>query len=114
MALSVRFRQGKAEIFIKKQLIGKGKRRDNLYWLEMKGSNAVANVKKVNDMTNLWHKRFGQLNVNSLLKLQKSNVVEGLNDKIIDELKFCDACAQGKPAVEPFTDTRPRSTKPLK
>ena len=40
-------------------------------------------------------------------------MVEGLKGPLSGQLKFCDTCAQGKPATKPFTGTRPRATQPL-
>ena len=110
----VRFRQGKAEIYLKGKLTGIGQRIGKLYWITLKSTVETANVSQsVADKTDLWHRRLGHINIRSLNEMQKLGMVDGLPDHLSNELKFCDECAQGKMTQLPYSGTRERATRPL-
>ena len=83
--------------------IGSGKLQGKLFSLD-------ANVKhtheaKIADQQteDIWHKRYGHLNHNSLRSLQNNNLVKGMSFKTDDEVKApCDACLKGKQSRNSF------------
>lgn len=65
-------------------------------------SNVVKNAlvaKGVNE-TQLWHLRYGHLNINGLKLLTKKNMVVGLPE--IGELNLCESCIFGKQSRKSF------------
>ena len=110
----ITIKAGQARIYIAGQLIGIAKRNGNLYWLEMTSTLATVNVSAhvVKDIE-LWHRRLGHVNAQSLKSMLKSQVVLGLPKAPFQDLTFCDPCVQAKSTRLPFSDTRTRAARPL-
>nr|GFA41955.1 hypothetical protein [Tanacetum cinerariifolium] len=53
-------------------------------------------AKATSDESNLWHKRLGHVNFNTLNKLVKGNLVRGLSSKVFTNDLTCVACKKGK------------------
>nr|GEX11683.1 putative ribonuclease H-like domain-containing protein [Tanacetum cinerariifolium] len=53
-------------------------------------------VKATIDESNLWHKRMGHINLKTMNKLVKGNLVRGLPSKVFENDKTCVACKKGK------------------
>ena len=62
----------------------------------------------------LWHKRFGHVNKQSLQKLVSDNLVDGLDLDSCKEMSFCEPCVFGKNHRAPFPKKSDRkTTRPL-
>lgn len=68
--------------------------RNRMFPLDVMNVSSKALVVKGDDGTNLWHLRYGHLNVNGLRLLKKKEMVLGLPE--INELEFCEGCVYGK------------------
>lgn len=84
----VEFNDREALIFENNRLIDVGKRNDGLYVisfnrLQSKCSNTSFSI-SCSDKVNIWHKRYGHLNFNSLKHLVEKDMVSGLNLKLCD------------------------------
>ena len=110
----IHFKGGQANVYIKRHLIGTGQRKGDLYWLEMTSTVATANIssRAANEME-LWHRRFGHVNAQSLKAMQKNQHVLGLPKVPFQSIGCCDTCVQSKSTRLPFNDTRTRATRPL-
>lgn len=103
------FEKGTATILHGDDVIGKGILRNGLYWYDFNiNKSSEANVMSCRD-TDIWHKRLGHLNFQSLSKMKK--FVKGIDTKINPE--FCDTCAFAKQCRNPFDGTRTRAKRPL-
>lgn len=52
---------------------------------------------------NIWHRRFGHVNISDLLKM-KNGAVNGLRFKSDDTLHNCESCYKGKQSRKPFNN----------
>lgn len=83
-----------------------------LYSLEFRRRTATANVCQAEKPLQIWHKRLGHLNHDSLKRLP--NLVEGM--KIVgttEHPETCDVCIEGKQTRLPHKQPRNRATRPL-
>nr|GFA08013.1 putative ribonuclease H-like domain-containing protein [Tanacetum cinerariifolium] len=48
------------------------------------------------DKSNLWHRRLGHINIKTINKLVKSNIVRGLPTKVFENNNTCVTCKKGK------------------
>ena len=77
------------------RVIATGSRLGGLYKLDaIKGNHEALAASTISDVE-LWHQRYGHLNQNDLMLLQKKSMVEGLPVIKNDHIE-CDACALGK------------------
>ena len=66
----------------------------NLYYLNIAQCEQVHVVDQTKE--DVWHRRYGHLNVQSLRKLARENLVEGFTYDMNKEISFCEPCAAGK------------------
>jgi len=67
----------------------------NLYRLDARSMPRQAMVVATSTVENLWHQRFGHLNLQDLILLKKKGMVDGL--PALHNIKLeCDGCALGK------------------
>ncbi|GKC28144.1 putative ribonuclease H-like domain-containing protein [Tanacetum coccineum] len=76
-------------------------RKDNMYNVDLKniipqGGLTCLFAKATPDESNLWHKRLGHVNIKTMNKLVKGNLVRGLPSKLFKNNQTCDACQKGK------------------
>ena len=62
----------------------------------------VANSHSLATNEDLWHYRYGHLNVKSLQRLACDNLVEGYDYDPSKEIQFCESCLEGKQHRNPF------------
>ena len=110
------------------EIVGSGTKRGNLYFLDCRyvsvrenhettsinaATTSMVNQKKVG--IEVWHQRYGHLNIGSLKKLARKNLVDGFNvTDINEELDLCEPCINGKIHRSPFPRVgRRRAVKPL-
>ena len=66
-----------------------------LYLYDSKAFNEKCLV-SVNDDTWLWHRRLGHVNMHTISKLSKKNLVRDLPKLTYQKNLMCDACVKGK------------------
>lgn len=111
--IKVTFENGKVKLINKNNcLVGLGKR-ENLYEINFNlNKNECFNVSLNNEFMK-WHKRYAHLNYQSLEKLIKRNLVDGIEKNTqISKINFCEPCISGKMSKQPF-GTRTRSKRLL-
>ncbi len=83
----------------------------SLYLLDC-GTNEQTNVMKVS--LDVWHRRFGHLNGQSLRQLSADELVVGLDCNGTGQISFCEPCTAGKHHRSPFpVGGGTRAEKPL-
>ena len=97
-------------------VFGKAQLRENgLYCLSTELMTAF--LAKEKDSAQLWHRRFGHLGFDNLVKLRSRDMVEGLNVPAAAfeaaKRQVCEPCILAKQHREPFTTSEKESTKPL-
>ena len=76
---------------------------------------AMAVRTAIKETPELWHRRFGHLGYDNLLKLKKNNMVEGILVPAEDfqqqqeQKPFCEACIRSKKHRLPFPDSDSKS-----
>ncbi|KAD5961425.1 hypothetical protein E3N88_12898 [Mikania micrantha] len=85
-----------------------------LYRIELKVASPVCLLAQVGVSSAwLWHARLGRLNFDSIQKLSKREMAQGV-PKITHPSQVCDCCMAGKQSRVPFPkETRFRAEKPL-
>ncbi|GJW10558.1 putative ribonuclease H-like domain-containing protein [Tanacetum coccineum] len=76
-------------------------RKDNIYSIDIKsvvptGGLTCLFAKATIDESNLWHRRLGHINFNTMNKLVRGNLVKGLPSKVFENDYSCVACQKGK------------------
>ena len=84
------------------KVIATGTRIRGLYKLDVTKSNHQALTSTTMATEELWHRRYGNLNQNDLVLLQKKMMVEGL-PFLKNEHIECEACALGKHHRDEFS-----------
>ncbi len=74
-------------------------RSGSLYYLDCQHCE-MANVVVSNE--DLWHRRYGHLNSDSLKRLSSEDLVDGFSFDAKKGIAFCDACVHGKHHKTPF------------
>ncbi|GKD06066.1 ribonuclease H-like domain-containing protein, partial [Tanacetum coccineum] len=89
------------ELIDESQVLLRVPRKNNMYSVDLK--NIVPNrgltclfTKATSDESKLWHRRLGHLNLKTMNKLVKGNLVRGLPSKIFENDQACVACQKGK------------------
>ncbi|GKG35844.1 retrovirus-related pol polyprotein from transposon TNT 1-94, partial [Tanacetum coccineum] len=70
-------------------IVARGKRESKLYMTHLKISKSIVNAIDNDDMTELWHKRLGNMSEKGMSILSKKNVLSGVHDI---NLKKCSHC----------------------
>nr|GEU38309.1 putative ribonuclease H-like domain-containing protein [Tanacetum cinerariifolium] len=76
-------------------------RENNMYNVDLKnivpsGDLTCLFAKATLDESNLWHRRLGHINLKTMNKLVKGNLVTGLPSKVFENNNTCVACKKGK------------------
>ncbi|GJR00145.1 ribonuclease H-like domain-containing protein [Tanacetum coccineum] len=76
-------------------------RKNNMYSVDLKnivprGGLTCLFAKSTSDESKLWHRRLGHLNLKTLNKLVKGNLVRSLPSKLFENDQTCVACQKGK------------------
>lgn len=107
---TVVFSKNDAQIYDNRgKILVKANKENNLYYLEE--STSVASEIKLSDLE-LWHRRFGHLNVKDLKSLKTKYKVFGLQFKSYD-MSDCETCLKSKMTQLPYHRSERRSTKLL-
>lgn len=86
--------------------VAEGVREGGLYFLKHQPKSAQAHVASVHT----WHRRFGHLGRQSLLKLQTSDMVEGLDmEQAVKSPNPCEPCLNGRQSKIPFPSDTSRA-----
>lgn len=110
----VSFKQGKAFVKMNGTLIAVGQRVGSLYLIKFKVKRTGASMMSAKeDATQLWHRRLGHLSVPSMAHLINDCLVEGVKDDVRNTLAKCEPCMMGKMTRQPFSNTRPKTSRPL-
>lgn len=107
--IKVIFGNGEVQLLSGKNLIGIGTR-NNLYEISFKVSrNECLSIEVEDEMTKLWHKRYGHISYANLKKLRDYKMVDGIKELNLNKVEFCESCINGKMTRLPFK-TRKRSS----
>nr|GEZ76772.1 ribonuclease H-like domain-containing protein [Tanacetum cinerariifolium] len=76
-------------------------RENNMYNVNLKntvpsGDLTYLFANAIIDESNLWHRRLGHINIKTINKLVKSNIVRGLPTKVFENNNTCVTCKKGK------------------
>ncbi|GJY17254.1 putative ribonuclease H-like domain-containing protein [Tanacetum coccineum] len=76
-------------------------RKNHMYSVDLKnivpkGGLTCLFAKATSDESKLWHRRLGHLNIKTVNKLVKGNLVRGLPSKLFENDQTCVACQKGK------------------
>ena len=87
----------------------------SLYYLDCEVTECASVAEQsLRSKAALWHQRYGHLNMQSLQKLLRNKLVEGLDGANLNGLNFCETCVKGKQAKSAFPDGGGcRATEPL-
>ncbi|GJX19271.1 putative ribonuclease H-like domain-containing protein [Tanacetum coccineum] len=83
------------------QVLMRVPRKDNIYSVDLKSVVPSRDLtcliaKEIIDESNTWHRRLGHINLKTMNKLVKGNLVKGLPLKIFENYHSCVACQKGK------------------
>lgn len=78
------------------KVVATGKRRGNLYVLNVVSSTGAGALLVSTSKEDLWHRRYGHLGENGLKKLAKDGLVDGFSFDASKKLNFCEPCVEGK------------------
>ena len=92
-------------------VIAVAKRVGNLYYLECQENHSLSVMMQSNER--LWHRRFGHLGENGLVKLAKSGLIKSFNYDSSKEIGFCETCIGGKHQRSKFPASSTRCKEPL-
>ena len=96
-----------------RRLVAKATRVGSLYYLDCE-IDQRASVTQQQSKEVLWHQRYGHLNVQSLQKLARQNLVKGLDLDHTKDIDFCETCIKGKHKKSVFpTSESHRAAEPL-
>ena len=91
-------------------MVAKATRVGSLYYLDCE----VDQHASVAQQDSLWHERYGHLNMKSLQKLVRDDLVKGFNFNHTKDLNFCETCIKGKHKKSVFpTSGGTRAAEPL-
>lgn len=111
---SVTFKDGKAVIMIQNKVVAVGERIGYLYYLKLRPNLSTANIASTTTNTTvLWHRRLGHLHSQGVSQLINRGLAIGVNEKVTDNLPFCDHCILGKSTRLPFSSHRHPTRRPL-
>nr|GEU52652.1 putative ribonuclease H-like domain-containing protein [Tanacetum cinerariifolium] len=83
------------------QVLLRVSRENNMYNVDLKnivpsGDLTCLFAKETLDESNLWHRRLGHINIKTVNKLVKGDLVRGLPTKVFENYHTCVACKKGK------------------
>jgi len=93
------------------RLVAQGYREGSLYYLDHQEIPAQAHAAS----SETWHRRFGHLGTQSLMQLNKDQMVRGLklNPSVTEAPKVCEPCLKGRQHRNPFSVGTGRAAGPL-
>ena len=94
-----------------RRLVARGTRVGSLYYLDCDIDYHASVAQGTKEA--LWHKRFGHLNMQSLQKLSRKNLVNGLDFDHTKDIGFCETCVEGKQTRSVFPTSENRAAEPL-
>lgn len=98
---------GGVKLFVAKKL-------GSLYYVDFEVDSSKVNVASSDKSRNtLWHKRLGHISMQSICKMAKSRMVNGISSNLTSDIDFCDCCAKAKITRVKFDGKRPETTRPL-
>uniref|UniRef100_A0AAG5DMY5 Endonuclease n=1 Tax=Anopheles atroparvus TaxID=41427 RepID=A0AAG5DMY5_ANOAO len=120
LGMKVIFGKNSAKVLRNGEVVLRGVMNGKLYELDVE----VLSVKQPNALVSsnvisneeLWHRRFGHIGKNGLLKIVNSDMVKGmiLNKGMLEDHLVCEPCLRGKQTRNPFMKmSLPRSSRPL-
>ena len=62
----------------------------------------VATQAKINETSQLWHRRLGHVSIHLITKLINNDLVKGIPNLSFEQNKICDACHVGKQTKKNF------------
>jgi len=84
-----------------RSMLIQAERRNRLYIMQVKITSPACLLSKMDDISWLWHARYGHLNFRALRELAAREMVEGMPVvKIVEQV--CDGCVLGKQHMTPF------------
>ena len=89
-----------------------GEKIDGLYVVKVMSDKSCPVQESTGDMIELWHKRFGHLNVASLRNLKMKNMVVGIPNLGSGNIK-CETCIRGKQTRDPFAVKTTKSSSQI-
>ena len=96
------------------ELLAVANKRGELYFMNLATDDYANAASTCVNKCDLWHKRFGHVNKQSLQKLVSDNLVDGLDLDSCKEMSFCEPCVFGKNHRAPFPKKSDRkTTRPL-
>jgi len=109
----ITFENGKGLIERSNRLVAIALRqKSQVYLLSFRYREADANICTSTKNLELWHKRMGHLNIDSMKRLQGQ--VDGIKEDLSKSSKeMCQTCIEGKQTQQPHNQTRIRAKRPL-
>jgi len=96
--VEVSFKGGKTMIKINEKIAACGTRKNGLYHLDVAPMSGVAAVASLQ----LWHERFGHVNVAGVKRMIKTKDIDGLKCSSMAVKDVCEPCVYGKAAMTPL------------
>ena len=95
-----------------RRLVAKATRVGSLYYLGCEVDQRASVAQGSKEV--LWHQHYGHLNMQSLQKLSRNNLVKGLDFNHTKDIEFCETCIRGKQTKSVFpTSEGNRAAEPL-
>src|SRR3954465_14618795 len=94
-----------------KNIIAMGKRERNIYVIDIHSVKNNTCLITTNDELHLWHKRLGHINIKTVSKLSKHELVRGIPKFTSKNIDLCEACQLGKQVKTSFKSLDMISTK---
>lgn len=86
------------------------KRHNSLYRLIFQYNGAHANLAHNREDIELWHRRYGHLNYNSLMEIKNLNLVNGLEFGNSVDNDLCEVCIKSKQKCFPYHSRKTRTS----
>src|SRR5436190_13884533 len=94
-----------------KNIFAMGTRERNIYFIDIHNVKNNTCLITTNDELHLWHKRLGHINIKTISKLSKYELVRGIPKFTSKNIDLCDTCQLGKQVKTSFKSLDMISTK---
>src|SRR5436190_7549133 len=94
-----------------KNIIAMGRRERNIYVIDIHSVKNNICLITTNDELHLWHKRLGHINIKTISKLSKHELVKGIPKFTSKHIDLCKTCQLGKQVKTSFKSLDMISTK---